>query len=60
MTLANPPKALIALVALVATLSGCADRERVNCPRTKNQALTRTTFDTPTTTITIPNGDRCA
>lgn len=59
MTLANLRKALIA-AALVATLSGCADRERVNCPRTKNQALTRTTFDTPTTTITIPNGERCA
>ena len=40
------------------TLTSCADRERVNCPRTKNQVMTRTTeITTPTTTI-APEG-RC-
>lgn len=50
-------KRVIAAAALVATLTACADRERINCPRTKNQALTRTTHET--TTTTIPLGQRC-
>jgi hypothetical protein len=59
MTIANPPKALILLVFL-GSLAACADRERLNCPRTKNQVMTRTTTDVPTTTTsTIDPGGRC-
>jgi len=50
-------KSLILLV-ICASLTACADRERINCPRTKNQVMTRTTeITTPTTTI-APDG-RC-
>jgi len=50
-------KSLILLV-ICASLTSCADRERINCPRTKNQVMTRTTqITTPTTTI-APDG-RC-
>jgi hypothetical protein len=52
-------KSLILLVIL-ASLTACVDRERVNCPRTKNQVMTRTTTDLPTTTTsTIDPGGRC-
>jgi hypothetical protein len=51
-------KTLILLV-ICASLTACADRERINCPRTKNQVMTRTTELTiPTTTIPAPEG-RC-
>jgi len=50
-------KTLILLMFL-APLTSCADRERINCPHTKNQVMTRTTeITTPTTTI-APDG-RC-
>jgi hypothetical protein len=52
-------KSLILLVFL-GSLAACADRERLNCPRTKNQVMTRTTTDLPTTTTsTIDPGGRC-
>jgi predicted small lipoprotein YifL len=38
MQFANPSKALILLVFLT-SLTACADRERLNCPPTKNKAL---------------------
>jgi len=51
-------KSLILLVFL-ASLSACADRERINCPHTKNQVMTRTTeLTVPTTTTIAPEG-RC-
>jgi len=51
-------KRLLLISATLITLTGCADRERLNCPRTKNQVMTRTTeLTTPTTTI-APDG-RC-
>ena len=51
-------KSLILLVFL-GSLTACADRERINCPRTKNQVATRTTeITTPTTTV-APEG-RCS
>lgn len=43
MTIANPPKALILLVFL-GSLTACADRERVNCERVKNKALSAATI----------------
>ena len=47
------------LLVFLASLTACADRERLNCPRTKNQVATRTTeFPIPTTT-TIPLEGRC-
>ena len=52
-------KSLILLVFL-GSLTACADRERINCPRTKNQVMTRTTeFPAPTTTTIAPEG-RCS
>ena len=52
-------KSLILLVFL-GSLTACADRERINCPRTKNQVMTRTTeFPIPTTTTIAPEG-RCS
>ena len=47
MQLANPSKALIALIALISmvVLPSCANRERLNCPRLKNQALTRSSVE---------------
>ena len=50
-------KSLILLVFL-ASLTACADRERLNCPRTKNQVMTRTTEITIPTTTLAPDG-RC-
>jgi len=51
-------KRLLLISATLITLTGCADRERINCPHTKNQVMTRTTeITTPTTTI-APDG-RC-
>ena len=50
-------KSLILLVFL-ASLTACADRERLNCPRTKNQVMTRTTEITIPTTTIAPEG-RC-
>ena len=60
MTLANLPKALILLVFL-ASLTACADRERLNCPPTKNKALRGVTETiTPTTTATrYGTGGKC-
>ena len=47
------------LLVICASLTACADRERINCPRTKNQVATRTTeFPIPTTTTIAPEG-RC-
>jgi len=46
MTIGNPPKALILLVALL-SLTACVDRERVNCQRTKNKALSAITVAPP-------------
>ena len=47
--------ALIATVGILGTwvLSGCADRERINCPRTKNKAPRATVIDEPTTTTSL-------
>jgi hypothetical protein len=50
-------KSLILLVFL-GSLTACADRERINCPHTKNQIMTRTTEFTIPTTTTISEG-RC-
>lgn len=52
--------ALIATVGILGTwvLSGCADRERINCPRTKNKAPRASVIDEPTTTTSLPDG-RC-
>jgi hypothetical protein len=52
-------KSLILLV-IWASLTACADRERVNCPRTKNQVMTRTTEFPPTTTTTLAPEGRCS
>lgn len=49
--------AVIAAVLLV-TVSSCADRERVNCPRQKNKAPRASVINEPTTTTTPPAG-RC-
>ena len=52
-------KRLLLISATLIALTGCADRERLNCPRTKNQIMTRTTeFTIVTTTIPAPEG-RC-
>jgi hypothetical protein len=59
MTIGNPPKALILLV-ICASLTACADRERLNCPPTKNKAL-RGVIETISTT-TAPaygSGGKC-
>ena len=48
-----------AVCLLASVLTACADRERVNCPRTKNQVLTRTTTDATTTTSSVDYGTRC-
>lgn len=49
----------LVIVALL-TVTGCQDRERINCPRTKNQVLTRTTFEPTTTRPPVTIGERCA
>ncbi len=38
-------KRLAITAALIATLAGCGNRERLNCPRLKNQALTRSSVE---------------
>lgn len=51
----------VAVICLLASvLTACGDRERINCPRVKNQIMTRTTTDPTTTTSTLDYGDRCA
>jgi len=50
-------RAILAVLLLV-TVSSCADRERINCPRQKNKAPRANTTDTPTTTVPTPDG-RC-
>jgi hypothetical protein len=44
-------KALILLVFLL-PLTACADRERLNCPRTKNKALRGAVIEPVITTTT--------
>jgi hypothetical protein len=54
-------KSLILLVFL-GSLTACADRERLNCPPTKNKALTAVTETTTTETTTAPRyaeGAKC-
>jgi hypothetical protein len=49
----------IALAALLlVTVSSCADRERINCPRQKNKAPRASVADATTTTTAAPTG-RC-
>jgi hypothetical protein len=48
-------KRLVLISVTLIALTGCADRTRTNCERTKNKALT--------SNVTIPNrqgGGRCA
>jgi len=57
MRLRNTLISLLSFCSL-SLMTACADRERLNCPHTKNQVMTRTTeITTPTTTI-APEG-RC-
>jgi hypothetical protein len=53
--------ALLSLILL--TVTACADRERLNCPRTKNKALRGAVIEpviTPTTTPTqYGTGGKC-
>jgi predicted small lipoprotein YifL len=54
-------KSLILLV-ICASLTACADRERLNCPPTKNKALTAVTETTSSETTTAPRyatGAKC-
>jgi hypothetical protein len=54
-------KSLILLV-ICASLTACADRERLNCPPTKNKALSSVTDTTPTETTNAPKygtGAKC-
>jgi hypothetical protein len=55
-------KSLILLV-ICASLVGCTDRERLNCPRTKNKALRGAVIEetiTPTTIATrYGTGGKC-
>jgi hypothetical protein len=53
-------KSLILLVFL-GLLTGCADRERLNCPRTKNKALRGAVIiETTTTEVTqYGTGGKC-
>ena len=54
-------KSLILLVFLTPLL-GCGDRERLNCPPTKNKALTAVTETTSSETTTAPRyatGAKC-
>jgi len=48
----------IAALALVVAVTGCADRERINCPRQKNKAPRANVTDITTTTVPTPDG-RC-
>jgi predicted small lipoprotein YifL len=54
-------KSLILLV-ICASLTACADRERLNCPPTKNKALSSVTESTINETTTVPQygtGGKC-
>jgi predicted small lipoprotein YifL len=54
-------KSLILLV-ICASLTACADRERLNCPPTKNKALSSVTASTIEETTTVPQygtGAKC-
>jgi hypothetical protein len=52
-------KSLILLVFL-GSLTACADRERLNCPPTKNKALRGVTETiTPTTAPAYGSGGKC-
>jgi hypothetical protein len=54
-------KSLILLVFL-ASLTACADRERLNCPPTKNKALSSVTNTISPDTTTVPRyatGAKC-
>jgi hypothetical protein len=55
-------KRLLLISATLITLTSCADRERLNCPPTKNKALTAVTETTTTETTTAPRyaeGAKC-
>ena len=41
------------LMMICASLAGCADRERLNCPRTKNKALRGAVIEETITSTTI-------
>jgi hypothetical protein len=50
------------LLVICASLTACADRERLNCPPTKNKALTAVTETTSSETTTAPRyatGAKC-
>ena len=53
----------LTLLVICASLVGCADRERLNCPRTKNKALRGAVIEetiTPTTaTPRYGTGGKC-
>jgi outer membrane murein-binding lipoprotein Lpp len=53
---------VVALIAILGTLvvSGCGDRERINCPRTKNKAPRASVIEEPTTTTTLDPLGRCS
>jgi hypothetical protein len=54
-------KRLLLISATLITLTGCADRERLNCPPTKNKAL-RGVTETITPTTPAPaygTGGKC-
>ena len=54
---------MISLLLVSFVVTGCADRERLNCPRTKNKALRGAVIDetiTPTTIATqYGTGGKC-
>jgi predicted small lipoprotein YifL len=50
------------LLVFLASLTACADRERLNCPPTKNKALTAVTDTATSETTTAPRyaeGAKC-
>lgn len=49
---------LVLAALLLVTVSSCADRERINCPRQKNKAPRANVTDITTTTLPTPDG-RC-
>jgi hypothetical protein len=52
-------KSLILLV-ICASLTACADRERLNCPRTKNKAIRGAVIiETTTTAVAYGTGGKC-
>jgi len=55
-------KRLLLISATLITLTGCADRERLNCPPTKNKALSSVPDTISTDTTTAPRyatGAKC-